>query len=660
MLTVLIDRAKSAFAWALRNGRQIRPIYAAIIGIAVAIQALIAQLDTFEWLYEFSRAHEDWQLDEWFMSFAVLTLVFLSVAIVRSGDLKREARRRMVAEMRLSIAIKHMRQGLAMFDGEQRLVICNDRYADMYGLPPHFVEQGATLQQVLQARTPVARPAGTIADEHYRELATLVQDKEAWTQIRELADGRAIYVAHDPLPDGGWVSTHEDITERRQIEARLAHLAHHDALTDLANRVLLREELDRALARVKRGESLALLCIDLDHFKEINDTLGHPTGDAFLQRVADRLRGCVRETDVVARMGGDEFAIMQLAANQPTDATVLASRVIENLTAQPIEISGHDLTAGASIGIAMAPLDGADADQLLRSADLALYQAKIEGRGGYRFFEPQMNERMQARRKLEADLKKALAAGEFELYYQPLLDLKRNEIEGFEALLRWHHPERGMISPADFIPLAEETGLIVPIGEWVLREACAEAALWQNHICVSVNLSPVQFKNPGLVPAVVRALAASGLEAARLELEITETVLLQDNEATLATLHKLRSLGARIALDDFGTGYSSLGYLQSFPFDKIKIDRSFIKGLGEGTNSLAILRAVASLGANLGMATTAEGVETEEQFAKVKAEGITHVQGYLVGRPRPAQEITMPTTSTQRTQVGTMQRVAAT
>jgi diguanylate cyclase (GGDEF)-like protein len=441
------------------------------------------------------------------------------------------------------------------------------------------------------------------------------------------------------MPDGGWVSTFEDITERRRAEAQIAHMSRHDALTDLPNRVLFREHMEQNLARVRRGEALAVLCLDLDYFKGINDSLGHAVGDAMLQAVAGRLRDCVREMDTVARLGGDEFAILQVGARQPADATGLAQRIVDML-GQPFDLAGHQLHIGVSVGIAVSPSDGDDPDQLMKNADLALYRAKEDGRNGFRFFEPEMDAKMRLRRTLEADLRKALTQGEFELFYQPVVNLRKNEITGLEALLRWHHPERGLVSPADFIPLAEEIGLIIPLGEWVLRQACAEAATWSSPVTVAVNLSPVQFKSKNLVATVVSALAASRLPPIRLEVEITETVLMQDNEATLDVLHQLRDIGVRISMDDFGTGYSSLSYLRRFPFDKIKIDQSFVRDLVMNGDSLSIVRAVTGLGSSLGMVTTAEGVETAEQLNVLRAEGCTEVQGFVFSPPRPAREIT--------------------
>ena len=415
-------------------------------------------------------------------------------------------------------------------------------------------------------------------------------------------------------------------------------MARHDALTGLPNRVLFREEMEKALVRVARGETVAVLCLDLDHFKSVNDTLGHPVGDGLLKAVAERLLACVRDTDTVARLGGDEFAILQAGLDKPESAAILAQRLIDDVC-EPYDIDGHEVVVGASIGIAIAPSDGDHPDQLLKNADMALYRAKSDGRRLYRFFEREMDARLQARRALELDLRKALADGEFELFYQPLIDLRTESISGFEALLRWNHPERGLVSPAEFIPLAEEIGLIVPLGEWVLREACLEAAKWPRRMKVAVNLSPVQFKRRNLAPAVVRALSASALSANRLELEITESVLLLEDDATVKTLHLLRGLGVRISMDDFGTGYSCLSYLRSFPFDKIKIDRSFVRDLAEKEDCAAIVRAVAGLGASLGITTTAEGVETVEQLAQVRAQGCTEAQGYLFSRPRRACDL---------------------
>ncbi len=447
------------------------------------------------------------------------------------------------------------------------------------------------------------------------------------------------------IPDAGGrpqylLGISEDITERKRAEARITHMAHHDSMTGLANRVLLRERLEQALARMlERDSRLAVLYVDLDSFKDVNDALGHPVGDVLLRLAAERLRGCVRESDTVARLGGDEFAIIQDSIAEPDDeASALARRIVERI-GEPFHVEGQDVVVSASVGIAVAPRDGSDPDSLLKFADMALYAAKTDGRRTHRFFEPDMNSRLHARRKLETDLRAAFARDEFELYYQPAIDIASGRIVAFEALLRWNHPQRGVVAPGEFIAVAESIGLIVPLGEWVLRRACAEAAKWPDHVSVAVNLSPSQFNNGGLVHTVMMALAASGLPARRLELEITETVLLQENENNPATLHRLRDLGVRIALDDFGTGYSSLSYLRVFPFDRIKIDGSFVKELPHNAECVSIVRAVVDLARGLNMATTAEGVETQEQLDHLRADGCSEAQGYLFSRPVPAREI---------------------
>jgi diguanylate cyclase (GGDEF)-like protein/PAS domain S-box-containing protein len=479
----------------------------------------------------------------------------------------------------------------------------------------------------------VARSVGTTyqSDRTWRHIKRDGSEIEVLTYARRItfANRQAILVAV------------LDVTERKQAEARIEHMAHHDALTGLPNRVLFHDRLGEALSRIRRGSgNLAVLCLDLDQFKSVNDTLGHPLGDALLKTVAERLDHCVRDTDMVARLGGDEFAIILPTIDGPHDAEQTASRVIDVL-GQPYEIQGHEVVVGASVGIAIAPGDGDAADALLRNADMALYRAKGDGRGRFNFFEPEMDRRIQLRRTLELDLRKAFQNGEFELYYQPLINLDSGEVSGFEALLRWCHPERGMVSPAEFIPLTEEIGLITPLGEWVLRKACAEAMTWPAHVKVAVNLSPVQFKSRNLVQAVLTALAYSRLPATRLELEITESVLLGETDANLAILHQLRGLGVHISMDDFGTGYSSLSYLRSFPFDKIKIDQSFVRELAERPDCMAIIRAVVGLGTSLGIATTAEGVETPEQLERLRAEGCTELKGFLFSPPRRASDVAL-------------------
>jgi diguanylate cyclase (GGDEF)-like protein len=537
----------------------------------------------------------------------------------------------------LDTVLNNMSQGVLMFDAEARLVFCNQRYIEMYGLSAEVVTPGCALRDLLAHRAAVGAFAGSPED-YIVDLLEEVAAGKPSNGIVKSADGRVFSIARNPIPGGGWIATHEDITDRQRAEERIVHMARHDALTDLPNRMMLRERLDHELKRVKRGECLAVLCLDLDHFKSVNDTLGHPIGDELLKVVAERLRRCTREPDTIARLGGDEFAIIMTGMEEPTDAVALCKRIRESI-AKPYHLDGHQIVTDISIGVSLAPMDASEPDQLLKNADMALYGAKGDGRGTFRFFEPEMDAKMKTRRELEMDLRKALVNAEFELYYQPLVNLKTNEISAFEALVRWNRPTRGLVSPADFIPVAEETGLIIPLGEWVLRRACEETAKWPAHIKVAVNLSPSQLKSRNLTQIVVSALAESGMPASRLQLEITETVLMHNTFNTLATLHALRKLGVQIAMDDFGTGYSSLSYLRSFPFDKIKIDRSFIQDLSNGAEPLAIVHAVAGLARSLNMISTAEGVETQQQLDQLQAMGCTEMQGYLFSHARPAADI---------------------
>ena len=431
----------------------------------------------------------------------------------------------------------------------------------------------------------------------------------------------------------------EEIADREELQAKSQYLAYHDSLTGLGNRLLFKEQLDEALRDVSVApHPLAVLFLDLDGFKAVNDTLGHSVGDLLLKSIAVKLRDLLPSTDRIARLGGDEFAILQMSSPQPISATHLADRIIE-IVAQPHIIDGHEVTVGASIGIAIARPGEMSTENLLKSADLAMYSAKSEGRGTYRIFDPQMDAIVQTRRSLERDMRTSMAQGGFELHYQPLVNLQTKRVTAFEALMRWNHKDRGAVPPSEFIPVAEDMGLIIQLGEWALRQACMEAAGWPDDIRVSVNLSPLQFAKGNLVSTVVSALAASGLAASRLELEITESVLLEKSERNISILNQLRELGARISMDDFGTGYSSIGYLRSFPFDKIKIDQSFVRDLLVDEGSLAIVRAIASLGVSFGMTTTAEGVETEEQMRCLNLEGCVEVQGYLYSKPVPTSEI---------------------
>jgi diguanylate cyclase (GGDEF)-like protein len=544
-----------------------------------------------------------------------------------------------IRNLQFDTAINNMSQGLCFFDAAHRLIVCNDRYVEMYDLPQHRVGPGTSLVEIVDMRFEAGSFPDMSRDEYLRWRNNVAVSHKPTDSIVELRNGRTFKIRHRPMPDGGWVATHEDITEQRRSEVKIEYMAHHDALTDLANRVLLNERLEQALARRTHGEEMiAIHHLDLDQFKAVNDTFGHPAGDKLLKIVADRLRGLVRETDTIARTGGDEFVIVQAPITDPAQATALAQDIIAQMS-EPFDLDGHRAVIGASIGIAIGPGDGLRPDKLLRNADLALYKAKDDGRGTYRFFEAAMDQQMQTRRVMEQDLRRGLPAGEFELYYQPVVNLASNEISGFEALIRWNHPEKGLVSPATFIPLAEEIGFIVPLGEWVIRQACATAAQWPQDLLVAINISAAQFRSPGLLQVIVGALASSGLQPTRLEIEITETVLLHNRETALAVLHQLRALGVRIAMDDFGTGYSSLTYLQCFPFDKIKIDRSFVKDITENAGSLNIVRAVAALAKGMGMTATAEGVETSEQLERIASEGCTEMQGFLFSKPLPAQEI---------------------
>jgi diguanylate cyclase (GGDEF)-like protein len=431
----------------------------------------------------------------------------------------------------------------------------------------------------------------------------------------------------------------EEIADREELQVRSRYLAYHDSLTGLGNRLLFKEQLDEALGDVSATQHpLAVLFLDLDSFKAVNDTLGHSIGDLLLKSIAAKLRDLLPPTDRIARLGGDEFAILQISSPQPASSISLAEKIID-LVGQPHTIDGHDVAVGASVGIAFACRGEMSTESILKSADLAMYSAKSEGRGTYRMFDPQMNAIVQTRRSMERDMRAALALGGFTLYYQPLVNLQTKKVTAFEALMRWHHVERGHVPPSEFIPVAEEMGLIVQLGEWALRQACTEAVEWPDDIRVSVNLSPLQFSKGNLVSTVLSALASSGLPASRLELEITESVLLEKSERNIAILNQLRALGVRISMDDFGTGYSSIGYLRSFPFDKIKIDQSFVRDVLVDKGSLAIVRAITGLGVSFGITTTAEGVETEEQMRFLDLEGCIEVQGYLFSRPVPASQV---------------------
>lgn len=537
---------------------------------------------------------------------------------------------------RFDAALNNMSHGLCMLDSNLRMIVCNRRYIEMHGLSPEIVKPGISMREIMEHSCDLGIHPNTTAAKIYADYVERLREGEH-TLHRHLSDGRIIKLNHKRMEHGGWVVTYEDVTERHKAQARVAHMAQHDSLTDLPNRTLFREKMGEGLNQVAiAGGAMAVLCFDLDNFKTVNDRLGHAAGDRLLRWVAARLKENVGEHDTVARLGGDEFAVLQRGP-QPQSAEQLARRLVE-IIGHPPPLESQSIHVGVSVGIAISPDHGLDADELMKCADLALYQAKAKGRGAYQLFEPEMEEEARSRHALEHDLRGALEANQFHLVFQPQVRLDTTELTGFEALLRWNHPSRGFVSPAEFIPIAEENGLIVPIGEWVLRTACATAASWPD-VTVAVNLSPVQFRSRGLVAMVTSALAEARLPPQRLELEVTETALLDDSEATIEILHQLRALGVRVSLDDFGVGYSSLSYLRKFPFDRIKIDRSFVGTLGESPESVAIVRTIASLGSVLGVETTAEGVETIEQLDFVRECGCTAVQGYYFGKPCPAAEV---------------------
>ncbi len=716
-------------------------------------------------------------LQKYILAGSILTLIVLIVVIfgatqqtqilATAAELRRSKRSLEQSNLLLHTALKNMAHGLGMFDSEQRLVVCNARYGEMYGLSPEQTKPGTTLRAILEARVRAGKsPQDT--EQYINARLEEVAKSEPYYVENLLRDGHIYAVSHRPMPDGGWVATHiditeqrraeqeldetrkfldsiienipvsvvvkdaktrkyllvnrafetmlgisrnemldrtafdihrpedakniddadteslqdsdhvnhkeievntpmrglrmqstrriviknsqgeakciiaviEDITERKKTEQRIAFLAHHDALTGLANRAALTQKIEEAAARQRRlQEPFTVLLLDLDRFKQVNDTLGHPAGDALLIEVATRLKSLLRETDVLARIGGDEFAVIQAGeTNQCEAAKLLAERIIEMLR-QPFDLDGGNISIGTSIGIALASEGAAGSDDLLKMADLALYRAKSAGRNGYCFFDPQMSEIASARQEIESDLRRAIQQNEFELHYQPIIDSKTRKIRSAEALVRWRHPTKGLIYPDLFIPLAEETGLITQIGDWVLRAACTEAATWPAEIKVAVNLSLVQFHKTNLPDAVMRVLAETGLRPERLELEITETALIESAAECLPALRQFKSMGITIVLDDFGTGYSSLSQLAMFPFDKIKIDKSFTQNLTKRSECAAIVSATLTLAQSLDIATTAEGVETVDQYRLLRLAGVTFLQGYLFKRPGPASEI---------------------
>jgi len=534
---------------------------------------------------------------------------------------------------RFDIALNNMPHGLCMLDQQDRLQVWNERFLELLHLQNAPVHVGMRISQLVRHSIRAGNHKAKSVKQVINDLAHGLREQK-FGQFQTSPDGdRIIAVSRRMMADGGSVLILEDVTERKRAQERIAHLAKFDELTGLANRTEFRERINAMLATMhERQNHVTIHLIDLDRFKSINDTLGHPIGDKLLKEVASRLASVIHPGDMITRFGGDEFVVLQTDAQRRQDAEWLAQRLARTLK-EPFEIDGHRMDISASIGIAMAPNDGIDADQLLKKADMALYAAKNGGGGGHRFFAMDMEAAVQERRALELDLREAFAAQQFHLDYQPLVDLRSGRVTTCEALLRWTHPVRGEVPPSVFIPVAEETGLIIGLGEWVLHCACREAASWPHGIKVAVNLSPIQFRNRGLTLQVVSALAKSELAAQRLELEVTERLLLEDNDGTLAAMQQLNNLGVGLSLDDFGTGYSSLNYLRKFPFHKIKIDQSFICDFGNERHVRAIIGAVASLGAGLDKIVVAEGIETEDQLKLVTSQGCHEGQGYLLGRP---------------------------
>lgn len=542
-------------------------------------------------------------------------------------------------------ALSNMPHGLCMFDADQKLLVSNNRYATMYGLPPALIAPGTSFRSIVEGR--VAGADREAAQNYLENQLQLASSQRPSQTVTSLPDGRVFMVSHQPLPDGGSVAIHQDVTEQKQAEAEISKLAHCDALTGLPNRLAFQEAVeDASRKRLQHGYAFAVHILDLDHFKDINDSLGHPIGDGLLSQMAARLESKLGDGILAARLGGDEFSILQNMQDGAADEAIALCKRLLQLVAEPYEVAGHQIFVEASIGTALAPEHGLTPNELLRRADLALYQSKGAGRNGYRIFEVEMEAQASFRQEVISELRKAIAEEQFELHYQPLISASNHKIEGYEALIRWRHPVKGILPPSTFIKVAEETGLIKSLGNWILQRACCDAMLLPNDTKIAVNLSSVQFRKNNLIDAVTHALASSNLPPNRLELEITETILLEHNEENLQILRQLQHLGIGIVLDDFGTGYSSLGYLQQFSFDKIKIDRMFVNDLDCRSECMAIIGAITGMARTLGIKTTAEGVETEEQLTFLRAAGCDQVQGFLLGRPRHIFELTSEVTST--------------
>jgi diguanylate cyclase (GGDEF)-like protein len=541
------------------------------------------------------------------------------------------------------LALNNMARGLSMFDADQRLIVCNSIYRQIYGLPEEVTTPGASFSKIIAYHAAKTGSHNT-ADELMKQRLWLDQHAlelrhgKVFTHTQHLPNGRIILVTNQPLADGGWVDIQEDITERTMAEERIAWLARHCPLTEIPNRFHVREKLEAEIQRLGANERLAIHFVDLDYFKQVNDTLGHATGDAVLKAVAKRMASTVRDSDFVGRLGGDEFAIIQKEVVDLQQATSLGDRLVKILNA-PYRVLGSDAGVGASIGIAICPDHGSDADTLMQRADTALYRVKTCGRGGFAVYQPFDDKVARDRIELQSDLRSALKRSQLVLHYQPVVDVKAGTVTGCEALMRWRHPKLGMLPPATFIPIAEKTGMIASMGEWAIRQACQDAARWHAQIRVSVNISALQFDQGDLPGAVEEALRTSRLDADRLELEITEAALLQREANTLETLRRLRGLGVRLVLDDFGTSFSALNYLQNFSFDKIKIDRSFVDGLTGRRDKMAIVGAVTGLAHALGIGPVAEGVEALDQLQDISGAGCQEMQGFFFSQPVPSSDV---------------------
>ncbi|NJO53564.1 MAG: EAL domain-containing protein [Bacteroidales bacterium] len=549
--------------------------------------------------------------------------------------LLREKKRKLeLANLRFDAALNNIAQGLCLVDVDHKVAVANRRFSEIYCLSSEDVKVGRPLREI----EAICKNRGTFVSTWSQDR--LCSSPETVTEVQHISDGRVISVQLQHLADGGWMTTHEDITERYRNEQQVAYMARHDLLTGLFNRAAFSEKIEDAGARLRRwGAVFAVVLLDLDRFKQVNDTLGHPAGDALLRETAHRLKGCLREADVLARLGGDEFAVLLTdAPNQRSAVIGFVQRIIDSLAA-PCEIEGQTLAISTSIGIALAPEHGVSPDELIKNADLALYRAKEDGRNGYAVYDPTMTARATARQELECDLRRAIANDEMELHYQPQIEAKTGRVSGVEALLRWRHPTKGYIPPSEFIPIAEETGLIERIGEWVLHVACTDAAGWPADTKLAVNLSPVQFQKGNIFETILFALVESGLPPDRLEIEITEHLLFESDITNLDVIRKLKNLGVSVALDDFGTGYASLSYLTRFPFDTIKIEKFFTIHLLERNDCAPIVSSVITLARGLNMKTVAEGVETLEHFEFLRSAGIDFCQGFLFGRPVPASEL---------------------